>query len=473
MKAWLKLKACVPCALFQIFCTEILCGLPAQAAEHRVSSAADVAQVSITAKPGDVLVMADGDWPDQAIVFSAHGTEESPIVLRAETPGNVILDGKSSVTIDGEHLVVSGIFLRDGRSSGDGIKLAGRHCRLTESAVVGGSYKFFVHVFGESNRMDHCYLAGKTNDSPTLQIEVEGKANHHQIDQNHFGHRPPLGRNGGETMRVGYSHQSMTNSATIVERNLFERCDGEIEIISSKSCENIYRFNTFLDCAGMLTLRHGNRCRVEGNFFLGHHKKGSGGIRIIGEDHLILNNYIDGVEKGGFWITAGIVNSPLNAYFRARNCLIAFNTFVDSRGPAVELDAGFGGAGRTLRPENITIANNLLSLSSGTLLKGKEGNGFKWIGNLAAETAPTSEHSGIKMVDLKLAPGKDGLWRPAADSPARGAAEGEFSTVSTDIDGQKRPEHSDVGCDQASEGPLLNRPLSVADVGPRWMDRSR
>jgi poly(beta-D-mannuronate) lyase len=115
--------------------------------------------------------------------------------------------------------------------------------------------------------MDHCYLAGKTNDSPTLQIEVGSSPNRHLIDHNHFGPRPPLGRNGGETIRVGYSHQSMSNSCTTVEHNLFDRCDGELEIISNKSCENVYRFNTFLDCAGMFTLRHGNRCLVEGNFF--------------------------------------------------------------------------------------------------------------------------------------------------------------------------------------------------------------
>src|SRR5438876_7357684 len=93
----------------------------------------------------------------------------------------------------------------------------------------------------------------------------------------HFGPRPPLGRNGGETMRVGYSWQSMSNSCTAVAHNLFDRCDGELEIISNKSCENTYRYNTFLDCAGMFTLRHGNRCLVEGNLFLGHHKRGSGG----------------------------------------------------------------------------------------------------------------------------------------------------------------------------------------------------
>ena len=440
----------------------------ARAAEHRVSSAAEILRVAAEGRPGDVLVMSDGVWQDQAVVFRCQGTAEKPITLRAQTPGQVILTGKSSLTIDGDYLLVSGLFLKNAQSGGDGVKLAGRHCRLTDSAVIGGSFKFFVHFFGASNRMDHCYLAGKTNDSPTLQVEVQGQANHHQIDQNHFGPRPPLGRNGGETMRVGYSHQSMTNSGTLVENNLFERCDGEIEIISSKSCENIYRFNTFLDCAGMLTLRHGNRCVVEGNFFLGHHKKGSGGIRVIGEDHLIINNYIDGVEKGGFWVTAGVPNSALNAYFQARNCVVAFNTFVDSRGPAIELDAGFGGSGRTLRPENITIANNLFSLAEGPLLKGKEGEGFKWMGNIAAPAAVTIEHNGLSTLDPKLERSKDGLWRPSSNSPVRGAAQGDFPNVKADINGRPRSARTDAGCEQISDGPVTNRPLVAADVGPSW-----
>jgi poly(beta-D-mannuronate) lyase len=334
--------------------------------------------------------------------------------------------------------------------------------------VIGGSYKFFVHVFGVSNRMDHCYLASKTNDSPTLQIEVEGSPNHHRIDQNHFGPRPPLGRNGGETIRVGYSHQSMTNSGTVVEGNLFERCDGEIEIISNKSCQNTYRFNTFLDCAGMLTLRHGNRCRVEGNFFLGRHKKGSGGIRIIGEDHLVINNYIEGVEKGGFWVTSGISNSPLNGYFQARNCLIAFNTFVDSPGPAVELDAGFGSSRRTLRPKNITVANNLFAPSGGPFLKGL-GEGFKWLGNLGAPVAGASDSPLVRIIEPNLQRAGDGLLRPAPNSLVQNAAQGSFPGVATDIDGQRRMGRRDVGCDQISEEPAKYHPLKIGDVGPAWM----
>jgi len=450
-----------------------LFALSAGAAEHKVSSAADIARVADTAKPGDVVVMADGTWENQVVVFKGKGTAEKPITLKAATPGKVVLTGKSSLTIDGDYLVVSGVFLKDGQLTGDGVKLAGHACRLTECAVVDGTYKFFVHFFGTENRMDHCYLAEKTTESPTLQVEVQGQPNHHQIDHNHFGHRPALGRNGGETMRIGYSHQSMTNSQTTVEFNLFERCDGELEIISNKSCENTYRFNTFLDCAGMVTLRHGNRCVVESNFIIGHHKRGSGGIRVIGEGHRIINNYIDGVYQGGFWVTSGIPDSPLNAYFQARDCVIAFNTVVDSRGPCIEQDAGIGTSKRTLRPANITIANNVFTVpSGGTLLKGKEGEGFKWMGNVATAAAPLAEHQGIRVIDPKLERGKDGLLRPTSGSPVRGAAEGDFASVKADIDGQPRSGKLDAGCDQVSNAPVTNHPLTPTEVGPSWMERT-
>lgn len=447
----------------------------AAAAEHKVASAAELAAIGDSLRPGDAVVMADGGWADQAVVFRGKGTADQPITLRAAAPGKAVLSGKSSLAIDGEYLVVSGLLLKDATGNGDGISLKGNHCRLTETAVVDCAHKFFVHLRGTEHRVDHCYLAGKTSESPTLQVEVEESPNRHRIDHNHFGPRPPLGRNGGETIRVGYSGQSMRSSGTVVESNLFDRCDGELEIISNKSCDNVYRFNTFLDCAGTLTLRHGNRCRVEANFFLARHKAGSGGIRVIGEDHVIANNYLDGVEEGAaFRVTSGIVNSPLDGYFQARRCVIAFNTAVDCRGPAVELDAGFGTSNRTLRPERITIANNVFAVREGPLLKGKEGEGFRWGGNVAAPTPrdAQSPHDGIRLADPKLSRAKDGLWRPAPDSAARGAAvEGIFPGVATDVDGQAREGRLDAGCDQIADGPVTNRPPAATDVGASWMER--
>lgn len=441
-----------------------------RAAEINVSSAAEIAAAN--SQPGDTLVMAAGTWNDQAIVFKASGSEEKPVTLRAQTPGKVILSGKSSLKIDGQYVIVAGLLFKDGAGGGDCINLAGRHNRLTDCAVVGGDYKFFVHFFGQNNRMDHCYMAEKTSGDPTLQIEVaEKEPNNHLVDHNHFGHRPPLGRNGGETIRVGYSFQSMFSSKTTVEHNLFERCDGELEIISNKSCDNIYRYNTFLQCAGFLTLRHGNRCTVDGNFFFGKGVKGAGGVRIIGEDHTVINNYFADLTDGVFRITSGIVDSELKGYFQAKRCIVAFNTVVNCKGAYLELDAGIGTSRRTLRPADITIANNIFDMPKEKegvqLIKGTPGEGWKWMGNLASIFELDAEPPGIHLIDPKLQL-NDGVLRPATDSPAVHAAQDGFAQIKFDIDGQPREGKYDIGCDQISVAPITNRPLAPKDVGPSW-----
>jgi poly(beta-D-mannuronate) lyase len=440
----------------------------ASASDHRVASPAELTSALDNAKPGDIVVMADGPWNDQSIIFHGEGSADQPITLRAETPGRVILSGQSTLRINGQHLVVSGLWFKDASGPDDTVRIEGRNCRLTECAVTNATGKFFVHLFGTEHRVDHCYLAEKTTDSPTFQVEVEDNANHHRVDHNHFGHRPPLKRNGGETIRVGYSHQSMKSSGTLVESNLFERCDGELEIISNKSCDNIYRSNTFLQCAGMFTLRHGNRCLVEGNYFFGQHKRGSGGIRVIGEDHTIVNNYIDGVEQGAFWITSGIVDSPLNGYFQARNCVIGFNTIVDTQGPGLLLDAGIGSSRRTLRPEGIRIMNNLFAMrEDAPLLEGKEGSAFIWAGNVTTREQPGLAPEKFRVLDPMLKRSPEGMWKPADQSPIRAAADPSFR-VASDIEGQSRTDPMTIGCNESSSEPAKLPPLKPGDVGPAW-----
>ncbi len=432
------------------------------AAEHRVSSAAELARLSLS--PGDIVRMSDGTWKDQRIVFKAAGSESQPVTLKAETAGKVLLEGDSSLVVDGKHLVVEGLRLEKCSTDRTGIEVRGSDCRITSCSVVGGSHRNSLRLHGVRHRVDHCHFSGKSNEGPTVQIEVEEGPNHHRLDHNHFGERPLLGRNGGETIRIGYSHQSMRSSATVIEHNLFERCDGELEIISNKSCDNIYRANTFRNCAGFLTLRHGNRCRVEGNFFFGHLKRGSGGIRVIGEDHFIANNYIDSVAEGAFRITAGIPDSPLKGYVMAKNGILAFNTVVASPGACIELDAGLGGAGRTLRPENITIVHNVFSLPrDAALTKGTEGVGFRWSGNFCNRNDDRA-----LTADLMLTRDGDGVWRPASGSPVQGVADA-FPGIDDDLDGQPRSGRFDAGCDEISQAPATSRPLTMADTGPVWM----
>lgn len=436
-------------------------------AEYRAESAADVTNLAGRLQPGDTVILANGDWVDQTLVCSGIGNPQKPITYRAETPGRVVFSGASSIRIEGQHVSLSGIVLTNCTGGEDGIQFDGANCRLTDSAVVGGQYKFFIHFFGVSNRMDHCYIVGKTTDSPTLEVEVGSVPNYHRIDHNHFGPRPPLRRNGGETMRIGYSWQSQSNSCTTVEQNLFENCDGELEIVSNKSGRNIYRGNTFLTCAGTLTLRHGNSCLVDGNFFLGQHKRGTGGIRVIDANHTIINNYFEGVESSAFSLTAGMIDPMLTEYFQVTNCLIAFNTVVDCRGPLVNLDAGYRAPRRVLRPQQVTIANNIFAAQPGSrLIAGKEGADFKWLGNIT--TGEADQTRGFRVLDPGLERAGDGLWRPAATSPARAAAVGNFPQITTDMDGQPRTGKFDVGCDQISNARILSRPLTEADVGPAW-----
>jgi poly(beta-D-mannuronate) lyase len=441
-------------------------------AEHRVTTAQEIANACAAARPGDVIIMREGAWNDAAINFHAQGLATQLITLRAETPGGVVLSGKSSIAMEGEHLVLSGVLLRHGEGDADGITVRGRHCRVTDCAVTESTYKSFVHLWGTNHELDRCFFAGKTSVSPTLQIDARGGPNRHRIHHNYFGMRPPLRRNGGETIRIGYSHQSMNECETVVEENLFAQCNGENEIISNKACGNVYRSNTFFECAGLLTLRHGNRCVVEGNFFFGHNVRGSGGIRVIGEDHLVMNNYIDSVEQPAIWITSGIVDSPLNGYFQAKRCLIAFNTIVNCRSAALDLSAGIGTSQRTLRPREITIANNLIVRRPGvaTLFKGDEGDDYVWRGNIVSGSSEKPEvHHSVRFAECAMMTGADRVTRPDQTSGVRGAAEGNLGPVRDDIDGQVRAAPADVGCDQFSDAPILKRPLTPRDVGPSWM----
>jgi poly(beta-D-mannuronate) lyase len=455
------------------------------AAETAATDSASLDRAIKGARPGDTIVLADGDWRDARIVFAAHGAEGRPITLRARTPGKAILSGASRLQIAGEYLVVDGLSFTNGSvPSGNVIEFRrssrdlATHCRLTNCAIVDynppdiKADTKWVSLYGVSNRVDHCYFAGKTNNGTTLVVWVGDEPNQHTIDFNHFGPRPRLGFNGGETLRVGTSEVSMNVSRTRVENNLFERCDGEIEAVSNKSCENVYRHNTFLSCAATLCLRHGNRCLVEGNFFLGKKARGSGGVRVIGEGHRVVNNYFADLEGDGsrsaITLTSGLENSPLSGYFQVKDAVIAFNTLVGNKSNLAIGEAE--SKKNTLAPQDCLIANNIVVGDRAPLVdQGAAPIRLRWEGNLmfGAELGIATP-PGVALVDPKLAPGTGGLLRPAETSPALGAAAGAFDDVTQDIDGQRRAGRRDAGCDQRSDEPVAYHPLAPGDVGPSW-----
>jgi len=452
-----------------------------------VSSAEALKKAAKNAMPGDTITLSNGEWKDQHIVMHANGTEQLPIVVRAETAGSVILNGSSTLRFSGTYIIVDGLLFKGGmlekndviefRTASD--KLA-ENCRLTNCAIVDYNpedkwteYKW-VSMYGKKNRIDHCTFINKNNQGTLLVVWLGETPNDNLIDHNYFGPRPEHGENGAEIIRIGTSDWSMFTSRTIVEHNYFYSCDGEVEIISNKSCENIYRYNTFVECAGTLTLRHGNRCLVYGNYFFGNKKKNTGGVRLIGEDHKVFNNYFNGLTGNNAFAALpmmnGVQDSKPNGYLQVKNAVVAFNTFVDNK---YNILFGVMGSDNTanLPAFNCTIANNLVVSQKGMLLEERTvPQNVLYQGNIfdGDELSIKSQTSNFEMKKVEMELGADSVWRPKPNSIIVGTASGWFNFVTDDIDGQMRGKRKDVGADQISKEQIKNRPLKANDVGISW-----
>ena len=329
--------------------------------------------------PGDTVILANGVWKDVQLVFKAEGEKNKNIYLTAETPGKVTIEGKSRLQLSGKYLQVSGLVFINGYSPKNAvIEFRTSATEYAYNSVLidcvidkynknlNDSADHWVCLWGKNNSVEYCYFGGKTNLGTTLVVwpnDSNSIHNNHLIYRNYFGARPRLGENGGETIRIGTSQVHTNSSSTIVEGNYFEHCNGEVEIISNKSADNKFSNNTFFECEGTLTLRHGNRATVTGNWFIGNGKKNTGGVRVINEGHLIYNNYFYKLQGDGFrsalTIMNGIPNSPANGYDPVKNVVIANNTFYDCANTWA-FGAGFGERDRTVTPQNTLLLNNLV-----------------------------------------------------------------------------------------------------------------
>lgn len=327
-------------------------------------------------QPGDAVILANGTWKDFEILFLGNGTAEKPITLTAETKGKVIVTGQSNLRLAGEYLIVSGLVFKDGYTPTSsvvefrrGSKELANNSRITEIVIDNFSNPerretdFWVAMYGKNNRFDRNHLEGKTNKGVTMAVRLnseDSRENHHRIDHNYFGPRPILGSNGGETLRIGTSHYSLQDSFTVVENNYFDRCDGELEIISNKSGGNIFRGNVFFESRGTLTMRHGSGTLVENNVFFGNGVDHTGGIRVINGDQTIRNNYMEGLAGyrfgGALVVMNGVPNSPINRYHQVENAVIENNSLINS--DHVQLAAG-SDAERSALPINSVMKNNL------------------------------------------------------------------------------------------------------------------
>ena len=413
-----------------------LSGCEADAEEFLVSDPQEYNEALKSAKPGDVIKLANGTWEDFEILFEGKGKKDKPITLTAETKGQVILSGQSNLRLSGEYLEVSGLVFKDGYTPTSEViafrnsKKLANNSRVTE--VVIDNYNnperyetdFWVMMYGKNNRFDHNHLVGKRNKGVTMAVRMnseESQENYHRIDHNYFGPRPILGSNGGETLRIGTSHHSRKDSYTTVENNYFDRADGELEIISSKSGRNKILNNTFFESRGTLTMRHGNNTLVEGNVFFGNGVDHTGGVRVINAGQTVRNNYMEGLKGtrfgGAFVVMNGVPNGPINRYDPVINAVMENNSLINSDN--VQLGAG-SDEERSGPPSDSTFSNNLIfnddEIDVFTIYDDMSGIDFD--SNVLGSMDPPDFANGFTRKNLKMMRAENGLMYPQDDIAA-------------------------------------------------------
>ena len=456
------------------------------------------------ASTGTTIILANQTWTDVQININKTGTESNPITIKAQTPGNVFFEGRSNISLGGSYIIFEGVIFQNASglitngdkiepiiefrdtSNNDCVNCIVRNIKIDSyngtSSQETLKFKWII-IYGEYNEVSYSSFIGKNGVGSIINDNHNNSTpDYSKIHHNYFADRVPVnndvnGLNDQDAIRIGVSTTSLSDSFTEVYDNFFNNWSGEVEIISNKCGSNKYYNNTFRDFQGTLTLRHGNNTEVYGNYFFANNNSFSGGIRVIGEDHKIYNNYIEGVNHrkpsgsgsgatGGINVSNGKPNSALNEYYQVKNVQIINNTLVNCD-LAIRIGTKVNSA-LTLAPENLIVANNIMLNSSDSAFEETtvpfgtsiyEGNitqngNWDLINGLNSNQTVTS---GL------LTSGSD-FYNITSGSAALNSGLGTYNFLTTDITGGIRSTDFDTGAEEFNSGGT-NLPYSIADVG--------
>lgn len=365
-----------PILLFITIFLLLSCDLEAEKKEevevvNELSASELLSQIS-SAVSGDTIYLEDGKYTNLVL-----DVDKSGIIIEARNTGKVYIEGESQIELSGDNITLKGVYFRNGYpvDKPGAIYVTGSNNHVTECTIDGFNdsnrdidFKWLSLGNGTTNNeVSYCTFTGKNSMGTLLVVWRDSDMeNNHHIHHNLFSDvsynetDATEGSNGFETIRIGTGTYSQSDSNTIVEYNYFEECNGEIEIISNKSGGNIYRYNTFIDSKGALTLRQGHGCTVDSNYFDGGNNSGTSGVRVTGEDHIITNNYF--IDLAGSGATRGaisITHTDGTDYREVKNVTISNNTIIGSKQSFI-----YGGGADEDDPDtapySVTISDNLV-----------------------------------------------------------------------------------------------------------------
>ena len=436
----------------------------AQESSIIVNSLTSLQEAINKASHGEKIILENGVYTtDKKILIDKMGSISKPIVIAAKTIGGVEINGLEGFELGNSaaYVVVQG-FKFTHQSGKTKIAVGANHCRITRNIFECTGKGAYLTVNGDDNQIDYNTFQNKFTEGQMISVQGPGgseMAKRTWIHHNYFFKFTPTSNN-CSSIQVGLSGRSLSSAFTIVEYNLFSHTRGENENICNKSCDNIYRFNTFAEGVSELSLRHGNRCEVYANFFVG-----SEGIRFYGDNHKIYNNYF---EKCSPAISIGngdgiIPPDKLVMHDRPDSVQVSFNTLINNKVNVIMANRKEGlGATFIMFSNNIIQGGGSAVKISGTIISPT------WEGNIIWTTdgVGTIPQSGYKSIDPLLKQDNKGVYHIQAGSSAIGKSIGSFPYITADFEGQPRSALSDIGADQLSSTTKSNHILTTEEVGP-------
>ncbi|MFM6171287.1 MAG: chondroitinase-B domain-containing protein, partial [Sphaerospermopsis kisseleviana] len=393
---------------------------PARSATYTVNNATDFNNLP-RLNAGDVVQMNSGTYGAinktlESSIADDTTAKNSPILVYALTPGGVLIDAPSKIILSGRGITLAGLDFgpNSGIMSGSSYMVAtasaSRYMTLSNlrfNGCAGGATDgHWLYIQGFYCAVEFCTFTERPNTSSNSTISFMPNVSEggvtvprlHRLSYCYFGPRYVGTVNGFEAIRIGVGDAQTFDMQVTIEHNLFYRsiwrsdlsAGGEPEIISNKSKGNKILNNTILESQGGICLRSGDGATVEGNFIFGAGTITNGtnivlgttlasqnGIRVIGKDHVIRNNYIENITGTDIHAALCLMSgesdyNPGNpatgatnngSYAPAHNAKVYNNTFVN----CYELSLGFlsndsytnsSGAYVAKSPTNVLFYNN-------------------------------------------------------------------------------------------------------------------
>lgn len=396
-----------------------------------VSSSAQLSSALSNAQPGDKIVLANGTYSGSFTISGKNGTAVAGIsVEAANTGGAVFSPGATFNVSNSTYVTLKGLSFPYELSSGNLVQFRGssHHCRVTRclfgptSVGSPGSNKSpFIYMGDTTNhiRIDHNELRNKANPGNAIlgdgHFDTYNPVRWIRIDHNLIRSIKPEVPNEKEPIRLGVSTMSKKLTNSVIERNVFEDCICEPEVVSGKACAIRITGNTVLQSIGGLVMRHGTNGVMSDNYIVDGEATfgdtiGSGGFRFYDADHEVSHNYVYGVYGGNFQgpllLDTGDAegsSTNLSAHWRVIGATVERNVLV-SNPEGIRIGDNYSSV-----PRDCTIRDNLVvDADTGAAITQRVAPSATVLSNNAYYASTSA---------AGMTQGGDGIWRKPGFGP--------------------------------------------------------